>query len=129
VGGQNSLKNLRALHLIKIYQMRPLLARSISLDSTFNRFDCGYRIELVLRNADHLYIPAHNYATLKRLPRFNFPTGWNSAGNDKLIPVQHKFLKAVKTSLLHRNGKSSIVYYRTLKAAAVLQAAALLKNT
>ncbi len=35
-GGQNLLKNLRPLHLMKIYQMRPLLAWSISLDSTFN---------------------------------------------------------------------------------------------
>jgi hypothetical protein len=37
-GGQSSLKNLRASHLIKIYQKRPLLAQSISLDSTFKLF-------------------------------------------------------------------------------------------
>jgi hypothetical protein len=35
--GQNSIKISAPLHLIKIYQMRPLLARSISLDSTFKR--------------------------------------------------------------------------------------------
>ncbi len=56
--------------------------------------------ERELRNADHLYVPAHNYATLKRLPRFNFPTIWNSAGNERFNPIQHQFLKAVKSSLL-----------------------------
>jgi hypothetical protein len=34
-GGQNSLKISTSLQLIKIYQMRPLLAGSISLDNTF----------------------------------------------------------------------------------------------
>jgi hypothetical protein len=56
--------------------------------------------ERALRNADHLYIPAHNYATLKRLPRFNLPSIWNYVGNGKLNPIQHQFLKAVKSSLI-----------------------------
>jgi hypothetical protein len=56
--------------------------------------------ERALRNANNLDIPAHNFATLKRLPRFNFPRIWNSAGNEKLNPIQHRFLKAVKISLL-----------------------------
>ncbi len=56
--------------------------------------------ERALRNADNLDIPAHNFATLKRLPRFNFPRIWNSAGNEKLNLIQHRFLKAVKISLL-----------------------------
>jgi hypothetical protein len=56
--------------------------------------------ERVLRNADQLYIPAHNYATLKRLPKFNLPFIWNSAGNEKLNPVQFQFLKSVKILLL-----------------------------
>ncbi len=34
-GRQNLQKISAPLHLIKIYQMRPLLAWSISLDSTF----------------------------------------------------------------------------------------------
>ncbi len=56
--------------------------------------------ERALRNANNLDIPAHNFATLKCLPRFNFPRIWNSADNEKLNPIQHRFLKAVKISLL-----------------------------
>ncbi len=36
-GGQNSLTNLRDSPFKKIYQMRPLLAWSILLDSTFKK--------------------------------------------------------------------------------------------
>jgi hypothetical protein len=56
--------------------------------------------ERALRNANHLYIPAHNYATLKRLPKFNFPSIWNAVGNEKFNPIRHQFLKAVKRTLL-----------------------------
>jgi hypothetical protein len=56
--------------------------------------------ERALRNADNLYIPAHNFETLKRLPRFNFPKIWNSAGNEKLNQTPHQYLKAVKILLL-----------------------------
>ncbi len=35
-----------------------------------------------------------------RLPRFHFPTIWNAVGNEKLHPIRHQFLKAVKSSLL-----------------------------
>ncbi len=55
--------------------------------------------ERTLRNADHLYmpaIPAHNNATLKRLPRFNFPSIWNSAGNGSLILFNISFSKLLK---------------------------------
>jgi hypothetical protein len=54
----------------------------------------------VLRNADHLYIPQHNYASLKRMPLFNFPSVWNLESNEKLTPVQHRYLKYVKNSFL-----------------------------
>ncbi len=54
----------------------------------------------ILRNADQLYIPAHNYATLKRMPMYNFPAIWNSDGNDKFNPIQHQYLKIVKNRLL-----------------------------
>jgi hypothetical protein len=46
------------------------------LPESFNRMWLSNRErypERVLRNADQLYIPAHNYATLKRLPKFNLP--------------------------------------------------------
>ena len=56
--------------------------------------------ERALRNADHSYIPAHNYATLKRLPKFNFPSIWNAVGNEKFNPIRHQFLKAAKRTLL-----------------------------
>ncbi len=36
--------------------------------------------ETELRNANNLFIPAHNFATLNRMPLFNFPAIWNSAG-------------------------------------------------
>jgi hypothetical protein len=58
----------------------------------------------VLRNADHLYIPQHNYASLKRMPLFNFPRVWNSEDNAKLNPIQHHYLKYVKHNcLLNQN--------------------------
>jgi len=54
--------------------------------------------ERVLRNADQLFIPHHNYATLKRMPLFNFPVVWNAAGPEKLDPRHHIYLKNVKKS-------------------------------
>ncbi len=36
--------------------------------------------------------PQHNYATLKRMHLFNFPSVWNNfAGPDKLNPRQNNF--------------------------------------
>jgi hypothetical protein len=73
------------------------------LPESFNRMWLSNRErypERILRNADQLYIPAHNYATLKRLPKFSLPYIWNSADNEKSNPVQYQFLRAVKTLLL-----------------------------
>ncbi len=56
--------------------------------------------ERELRNANNLFIPAHNFATLKRMPLFNFPAVWNSAGPDKFNPIQHRYLKSLKCQLL-----------------------------
>jgi hypothetical protein len=53
-----------------------------------------------LRNADQLYIPAHNYATLKRMPLFNFPAIWNATGPEKNDPRKHRFIKQMKMTLL-----------------------------
>jgi hypothetical protein len=39
-----------------------------------------------LRNAEDLFVPTHNYVTLKRLPLFNFPTLWNAEGPHKFTP-------------------------------------------
>jgi hypothetical protein len=43
-----------------------------------------------------LYIQPHSYDSLKRMPLLNLPRVWNLEGNEKLNPVQHRFLKYVK---------------------------------
>jgi hypothetical protein len=55
----------------------------------------------VLRNADQLYVPPHHFATLKRMPLFNFPTIWNQEDNVKLNPIQHQYLKNLKSRCLN----------------------------
>ncbi len=56
--------------------------------------------ERELRNADQLYVPQHNYATLKRMPLFNFPSVWNNFGDPvKLNPRQYVFVRNVKNAL------------------------------
>ena len=55
-----------------------------------------------LRNADDPYIQPHNFATLKRMQLFNFPRIWNNAGNQKLNPIAHQYLRHVKKSLCSR---------------------------
>jgi hypothetical protein len=56
--------------------------------------------ERELRNADNLFIPAHNFATLNRIPIFKFPAIWNTTDLDKNKPIQHWFLKNLKSQLL-----------------------------
>ncbi len=46
----------------------------------------------LLRNVNQLYIVPHNYATLKRLPLYNFPNLWNHEPDEK----QHRYLKNLK---------------------------------
>ncbi len=36
--------------------------------------------------ANNLQIPAHHYASLKRLPLFSFPQVWNAESERKFIP-------------------------------------------
>jgi hypothetical protein len=48
---------------------------------------------LVLRNANNLYIPAHTYDMLKRLPLFSFPKIWNDDSNLKENPSLRAYLK------------------------------------
>ncbi len=52
--------------------------------------------ERVPPNADQLFIPRHNFATLKRLPLFN----WNVANNEKNDPNPHRYIKYLKRTLL-----------------------------
>jgi len=54
-----------------------------------------------LRNGNDYYIPGHNFATLKRLPLFNFPKVWNEYDNqNKFNPVPHLYLKHLKSALI-----------------------------
>jgi hypothetical protein len=57
--------------------------------------------ELVLRNADNLYVPPHHYVTTKRFPLFTFPRSWNEAAAIKLNPSQRVFVKNVKSAMLN----------------------------
>jgi hypothetical protein len=49
--------------------------------------------DVIFRNADNFYVPAHNFATLKKHPYFS--------GNDKLNPSHKQYLKCVKYALLN----------------------------
>jgi hypothetical protein len=63
-------------------------------------FNHERNLNRVLRNANDLYVPAHNFATIKRLPFFAFPQAWNDADNRKLNPSLNQFCKSLKASLL-----------------------------
>ena len=56
--------------------------------------------ERILRNADDLYVPAHRVEFVKRLPIIALPIAWNSAPGNKTNPVQHLYLKELKSLLL-----------------------------
>jgi hypothetical protein len=57
--------------------------------------------DLVLRNADDYYVPAHKMASVKRFPFFQFPKIWNEANIVKRNPSKIAFLKSVKYALLN----------------------------
>ena len=57
--------------------------------------------DVILRNADNFYVPAHNFATIKKHPLFYFPKIWNEDSNDKLNPSHKQYLKCVKSALLN----------------------------
>ncbi len=50
-------------------------------------------------NADLLFIPQPNFATIKRMPMFNFPSIWNEEGPAKNNPNQYIYLRIVKRLL------------------------------
>jgi hypothetical protein len=56
--------------------------------------------ERILHNADDLYVPPHRVEFVKKLPNFAFPAAWNSAPGNKTNPVQHLYLRELKTILL-----------------------------
>jgi hypothetical protein len=55
----------------------------------------------VLRNANDLRIPAHHFATIKRLPLFNFPSVWNEEEERKFNPSSKVYCCQLKKSLLN----------------------------
>jgi len=58
-------------------------------------------LNIQLRNADNLFIPAHHLATVKRFPLFNFPKIWNEAPDIKNNPSISVFLKNIKSAMLN----------------------------
>jgi hypothetical protein len=74
------------------------------LPDSFNEMWVSNRIrnsDIVLRNVDNLYVPAHHFATTKRFPLFNFPKVWNEVSILKNNPSQHVFLRSVKSAMLN----------------------------
>ncbi len=56
--------------------------------------------ELILRNADNYYVPAHKLASVKRFPYFSLPKLWNEYPEVKRNPNKFAFMKYVKSALL-----------------------------
>jgi hypothetical protein len=51
---------------------------------------------------NEFHVQAHNLASLKRLPLFNFPRIWNEDNNiNKLNPSSNIYLRSVKSALLN----------------------------
>ncbi len=55
---------------------------------------------VILRNADDLYVPAHHFATTKRFQFFSFPKIWNDCDVIKLNPNANIFSKSDKSALI-----------------------------
>jgi hypothetical protein len=60
-------------------------------------------LNIDLRNADNLYIPAHNIASVKRFSLFNFPKIWNEAPDIKNNPSLSVFQKYINSAMLNVN--------------------------
>jgi hypothetical protein len=105
-GSGSRRPQLKILHLDQLIQFNILkFMHSFTynkLPMSFHRMWTTYGERFpdrILRNADNLFIPSHNYATLKRMPMINFPSIWNSDSVKKLNPIQHQYLKDVKRRL------------------------------
>ncbi len=85
------LDQLIKLHILKF--MRSFFHKTLPI--SFNNHWITNRErqpERALRNADLLFISPHNFASIKRMPMFNFPCIWNEAragaGAEKNNPNQ-----------------------------------------
>jgi hypothetical protein len=54
------------------------------------------QLERILWNADLLFIPQHNFATIKRMPMFNFDCIWNEEGAEKKLKPVYLLAKCEK---------------------------------
>jgi len=63
-------------------------------------FNRDRNINRVLRNANDFFVPAHDFATLRRLPLFTFPCLWNEEEDRKFAPSHVSYCKPLKMSLL-----------------------------
>jgi hypothetical protein len=63
-------------------------------------FNRHRNINRVLRNANDFFVPAHHFATLRRLPLFTFPRLWNEEEDRKFTPSHVSYCKQLKMSLL-----------------------------
>ncbi len=63
-------------------------------------FNRDRNMSRLLRNANDLFVPAHNFATMKRFPLFTFPRLWNDEEERKLTQSPTLYCKLLKSTLL-----------------------------
>jgi hypothetical protein len=80
------------------------MAGSRSLFQTCGLPNRNRNPDLILRNADDYYVPAHKMASVKRFPFFQFPKILNEANIVKRNPSKIAFLRSIKSALLNEIG-------------------------
>ncbi len=76
----------------------------------YNRDDNPAR---VLRNANNLRIPPHHFATLKRLPMFNFPQVWNDEDERKHNPSLKNILQSAEACIVALFSRLVVTLYNS----------------
>jgi len=89
------LDQLIKLHILKF--MHSFFHKTLPI-SFHNRWITNreFQPERILWNADLLIIPQHNFATIKRMPMFNFPCIWNEEGAEKKLKPLYLLAKCEK---------------------------------
>jgi hypothetical protein len=85
--------NLKFMHSF-VHKTLPLSFHDMWI---FNR---DRNMNRVLRNANNLFVPAHNFATLTRFPLFSFPRLWNDEEERKFTQSRNLYCKMLKSALL-----------------------------
>jgi hypothetical protein len=87
--------NLKFMHIYSfVHKTLPLSFHDMWI---FNR---DRNMNRVLRNANNLFVPAHNFATLTRFPLFSFPRLWNDEEERKFTQSRILYCKMLKSALL-----------------------------